>query len=46
LYLTLVKDNGYQTTVKINTLYNMAYKNKKYKSRKKHYKSGQIALPF
>jgi hypothetical protein len=46
LYLTLVKDNGYQTTVKINILYNMAYKNKKYKSRKKHYKSGQIALPF
>ena len=46
LYYTLNKDDGSKASVKLNTLLEITYGNKKYKSRKKHYKPGQIALPF
>lgn len=44
LYYTLNKDDGSKASVKLNTLLEITYGNKKYKSRKKHYKLGQLSF--
>ena len=45
-YYTLKKDDGSHSSVKLETLKEMAYGNKKYKSHIRRYKPEQLILPF